>query len=743
MFDGVSFCDNTLLFHSSPSANQAGASTTLRQATLVFSRDTVSIASYGPFALPLEVRDAKEFQRLLVLNDNSIRVTGTSKQVRRRPDWPMLTYAYRLYAKHSGISEDGELPPWFAHMVKAKRSLWNAMCDLCEQAIDRGQIIATEVLDSIAADVTATLRAFNDSVGHPKDKLPFPKNDGNQIPARRVGAYLRFVAHLKHLAKEGKPIPNGLAERLDAVFNQYPYDWKHFGEFERSVLSTGAELAKNMAIPESIAVPVVQTFRATLKKRHTMRFKGFDGLPHPKDGAKFDWFHEYRFGSGGMAVDRLNLKGSKSLQLGDPVLPGASGHPLMQGRKATLRSLRPITFVIEGQELTFAMMMHRPLPMNGLLKQWRLLYRNGEYWVNFMLEIPPYVEASPDAGGVAGFDLNWRVLPSGGILVGVLTDGNEDTMIVIDMGRSAHATDEGGMIDTLSEGGFRVVSVGVGPSRWGRNNLCKGVNYGVPDTFAGAFQLSVIRDKAKDNLKNRIKRTLGDETPSYLALCGTRGLKQLAREFDSTHPEVSAEIQEWAILDDDLLRVTRKLTKQLDSRLKRAYEQLAHHLCRKLSQVGIRRIAIEENFLKRIAEAEKKYQPVAVQRSARYRHSLGLAKMIGTLEHIAAKYGITLSRRKAAYTTSRCRFCAAICNFGAKRSAECPGCHLVIDQDQNAAHNLRNAELEERKSVGGEPNEQDSNERTYSWTLAIGRLSPEGEVRQRRILLLTAKVRNG
>src|SRR5580692_2406870 len=83
MFDGVSFSDNTLLFHSSPSADQAGASTTLRQASLVFGSETVSIGSYGPFALPLDVRAAKEFQRLLVLNDNSIRVTGTSKQLRR------------------------------------------------------------------------------------------------------------------------------------------------------------------------------------------------------------------------------------------------------------------------------------------------------------------------------------------------------------------------------------------------------------------------------------------------------------------------------------------------------------------------------------------------------------------------------------------------------------------------------------------------------------------------------------
>lgn len=376
------------------------------------------------------------------------------------------------------------------------------------------------------------------------------------------------------------------------------------------------------------------------------------------------------------------------------------------------------------------MMMHRPLPANGLLKQWRLLYRGGEYWVNFMMEIPPYRETTPDAGGVAGLDLNWRVLPDGGILLGMLTDGDnhEDTMIIFDMNRSPRATDKGGMIDTYSEGGFRVVSFGVGPSRWGRNNVRTGVNYGVPDTFDGARQIRELRDKAKDELKIRIERMLGEEAPSYLSLCGVRGLKQLAQELEATQPEVSAEIQRWAIHDEDLYRVTRKLSDLLDGRIKRGYDQLAHHLCRRLSERGIKRIAIEENFLKKVAEAEKKYQPEALQKSARYRQAVGPSNMISTLEHIAGKYGISLSRRKAAYTTSRCRFCEATCEFGAKRTAQCPGCLQVIDQDQNAAHNLRSAELAEINNPGTQDEVQEPTEQPHSWTITIGRVSREGEI---------------
>ena len=45
MFDGVSFSDNVLLFHTSASAGQSGAVTTLRQGSVKFTNYTISLAS--------------------------------------------------------------------------------------------------------------------------------------------------------------------------------------------------------------------------------------------------------------------------------------------------------------------------------------------------------------------------------------------------------------------------------------------------------------------------------------------------------------------------------------------------------------------------------------------------------------------------------------------------------------------------------------------------------------------------
>jgi hypothetical protein len=188
MFDDVSFSDHVLLFHTSASASQSGAGTALRHGGVEITNNTITLGSYGPFALPPEVRDAKEFQHLLALNDNRIRVRGLSKAPRKRPDWPILTYAYRLYADHAGVVTDRELPPSLAQMIEAKRLLWNAMCQQCEQAIERGQTITADVVDPLAADVTATFAAFKDAPGRSIDRISYLKDDGKQIPARRVGA---------------------------------------------------------------------------------------------------------------------------------------------------------------------------------------------------------------------------------------------------------------------------------------------------------------------------------------------------------------------------------------------------------------------------------------------------------------------------------------------------------------------------------------------------------------------------
>src|ERR1700691_2927484 len=107
MFDGVTYSNSVLQFHTSSTADQAGAVTTLRQAGVAFTPDSVSIGKYGPFPLPVEVREAAEFQQLMKLNKNSLRVSGTSKAPRKRLGWPILTYAYRLYAAHEGIATDG------------------------------------------------------------------------------------------------------------------------------------------------------------------------------------------------------------------------------------------------------------------------------------------------------------------------------------------------------------------------------------------------------------------------------------------------------------------------------------------------------------------------------------------------------------------------------------------------------------------------------------------------------------
>lgn len=742
MFDRVTYSNGILEFHTADFASQAGAATALRQSSMAFTDKTVTLGSYGPFPLPTEFRAGSDFQRMIASCGGNARVTGLSKTPRKRPGWPMLTYAYRLYLDHKGVAVSRVLPDALRHIVETKAALWNAMVARCEQTIEAGQPVPAEAIDALAVEVKAALTVFNDALGRSKDKIAFPQDEPTEVPAKRFDAYARFKFRLEHIGKEGKPVPEGMLDRLRTFVEQYPYNWEPLHVFERSIESVGKEIAAAKSIPDKIARPVIEAFRACFKRRRTQKVKGFVGLPRTKDVRRFNWFHEEPFRSGGLEVPRFVAKGIVPLRFGPPAPAATTGHPEIKGLRAQLRTLQPVTFRIEGHEVTFAALMHRPLPKNGMLKRWRLVHRDGEYWLNFMVEVPPFVKNARAVveRDVAGLDVNWRVLPSGEILIAMLADGKDDTMITLSMDRSSAATDQGGMIVAGAEGGFRTVSLGVGPSRWGRHNVAIGVNYGIPDTFAGLRTIRHLRDTAKDELKIRIAKAMGDETPIYLTACGARGLKKMADEIEARFPETAKDIRDWSVQDRDYCRVLRKASDLLDGRLRRGYDQLAHQLCRVLAPRGIRVISIEEHFLKKIAEAEKKEQPVALQKSARYRQAVGVGRFIDILGQIGIKYGIALKRNNAMYTTALCRFCAAKCEFDGRRTMQCPGCSRVIDQDQNAAHNLRMAEITQMTQ------EQTVSEAApvsgSTMIVTIGRVTIDGVLKQKRDVAISFSEEN-
>ena len=57
---------------------------------------------------------------------------------------------------------------------------------------------------------------------------------------------------------------------------------------------------------------------------------------------------------------------------------------------------------------------------------------------------------------------------------------------------------------------------------------------------------------------------MGEDAPADLPLCGVRGLKELAKAVEASHPLVAAEILAWAIQDRDFQRVTTKLSDLLN-----------------------------------------------------------------------------------------------------------------------------------------------------------------------------------
>ena len=333
-------------------------------------------------------------------------------------------------------------------------------------------------------------------------------------------------------------------------------------------------------------------------------------------------------------------------------------------------------------------------------------------------------------------DINWRVTDDG-LLIGALHDGTETTMMYLNQEVSSRATTKGGAIQRAAHEGFRTINVGIGPSRWGRNNVRKNVNYGITDTDAGLRDIQRRSDEAIETLKRKLTLMLGDDTPSFLSQARYRGLVKLAEEIRGSYPEAADIIDEWKQKDGDMRRVYSKANALLTGRTMKAYEQLCVVICRELTAKKVSRIVIEKAILKKVAANEKKNQPVALQKSARYRQSAGLSIFVQKLKQIAPKHGKTVVEREAAYTTQNHFNCGQTIDFGHLRRKQCSRCGEVVDQDDNAAKNLRAADLdagtgtvEEVKGVSPD---------AITWEFSVARVAINGEIKQKRKVVIVVE----
>ncbi len=246
-----------------PAANRTVVSASLRNGGIRITNDSIQIAT-AVVDLPAAMKQEPRIREMLDFSE-AIIVRGAPKNPRMRPDWPMLSYKYRLWLTHSGLTSEGKLPPAVEHAIKKKLEFWNRLCDLMNEAITAGQPLTSEEIDALAEACERMLTEFNNSVRIQKDKLRFPEDDKKEIPARRYRGYIRTFYSLAHRKAEGRPYPEKLCALLSEFRESHPHNFAPLWEFERN----HAHIASNLA--SEMGLPILSTGRSWIGSRRFSR----------------------------------------------------------------------------------------------------------------------------------------------------------------------------------------------------------------------------------------------------------------------------------------------------------------------------------------------------------------------------------------------------------------------------------------------------------------------------------------
>lgn len=368
-------------------------------------------------------------------------------------------------------------------------------------------------------------------------------------------------------------------------------------------------------------------------------------------------------GSGRLAVHIQNglptekVFGSDTRIRVEPVPPEAWESPSRSTRRKLSRTRVWFRIGSEKRDPVWAvlpMVMHRPLPEDGLVKRVFLVReRIGtryRYSVQFVVELPE--EPKPELGpGTVAIDIGWR----------------------------------------LMDDGLRVVYWYDSEGREGELRL--------PESLLVALQkpddIRSIRDRNFNDAKAALaERLTGLELPAWLKertahLAQWRSVGRLAAlaiEWrDKRFPgdeEAFTGLEEWRKRDKHLYEYEANLRDQAIMRRREIYRVFAANLRRRYNTV------IMEKFdLRQVAE-----QPNAEEGpKERIRtRNLRVKAALSELRQAIVNAGLRVVEVPAEYSTMRCHVCGHTEAFDAARwlMHQCTRCGAVWDQDKNAAVNL-------------------------------------------------------
>lgn len=705
---------------------------------------TVTFGKVDPVPIPkgLTLKEGITLQFILVAPDGNLRkqkregvlrfdenrpdifrIGGHAQTERRFPaedGWTNIVYKYRAYFTHPGLKTDGEIPVWLKESVARQKEYWNHMAWLCREARRKCSPEAPEQIKAfVESTILPAIDQFNDSMGKSKDKMKHPAKLKVDTPG--VDGLWHFIGELRVRTKKELPVPEGLLDTVVKFAEQFHPDYTPLNKFMATLPETIDREAKALNLRPFEKRPISTAFKAVLDRRKTTKVSWTDGWPriqYPDSPGAGDWGIHYYFNKAGVETLLLETpKGVPGLVFEPPAPKSKLQKPdSCHGR----RQLREVEITLpSGQNsqwsYRFGILQHRPLPPNSHIKEWKLIYddgdtrKNSKLWLCLVLEVQNPVFIPSDL--VASLDIGWRRTRSG-LRFGTLYEPATKTFreLTIDFGLSPR-----------NETKRILYSINMGPTHDEKRQI-KLIQPGwkAGDPYLNGLEirnyLQMRRDHEKENTKLLMRQSGGDQLPDWFDKAGRRGMLRLQEEIRAEKTEkgklaewqisVLEILDQWQKRDEEIGQMADKFGKRLVRRLADGQSEVANDVCRYLQSKGITRLVVENNFLAKMSQHHDNEDPVSLKRSQKYRQFAAVGRFVTLLKNVAAKYAIMISVHEAKNTTRICQFCNHLNPAVDKEQYQCENCHRLIKQDQNAAVNLSrfegNEELAEMALEAGQ-----------------------------------------
>ena len=365
---------------------------------------------------------------------------------------------------------------------------------------------------------------------------------------------------------------------------------------------------------------------------------------------------------GGSIVERIYDGSLSQIHVAHPALGAWEGGTRGDRRRLQRTTLTATIFVRDGERrnLTWPMVMHRPIPPDCIVKEMvvtrRLVADKWEWSANFICSRPATTSTPPaDLGTPTGVDLGWRLVPEGLRVATVLRPKAEPEFVILDQ----KFVDSFRFNDDL------------------KTRLSSSLAEGLRILFAR--QLDLSEDQARRLLLKFLSRSIKQSRNTSSIITNFENKPSYTIDHDR-------ELLEWRLrhrrLDQWLANHQRKVV----ARRNNFYQNKAAELTRLSSSIVINNLKLNKISKPQTPTEGQSFFP---RRAHYYRIIAATSEFVRCLELQCTKHGVALSRVDLP-TPLPCPECGSRLRKtrGDALPQICAACDTTFDQDIVACRSL-------------------------------------------------------